>query len=115
MDPNTKLYMMLYGDKGESGRIYLLPDGSKFEPDKFYKVSVNIKDIGNVSRVLLIAHFEKSDSLGPSKLSSRLFMGLFVGDKSSSHLELCRDMQVVVCLSAQVSSGTPLVWHFIEF
>ena len=52
MDPNTKHYMMLYGDKGESGRIYLLPDGSKFEPDKFYKVSVNIKDIGNVSRVL---------------------------------------------------------------
>ena len=42
--------MLLYGDKGESGRIYLSPDGSKFEPDKFYKVSVNIKDIGNVSR-----------------------------------------------------------------
>lgn len=54
LNPNTKLYMMLYGDKGESGRIYLLPDGSKFEPDKFYKVSVNIKDIGNVSRVLLM-------------------------------------------------------------
>lgn len=49
LDPNTKLYMVLYGDKGESGKIYLLPDGSKFEPDKFYKVSVNIKDIGNVS------------------------------------------------------------------
>ena len=41
--------MVLYGDRGESGRIYLSPDGSKFEPDKFYKVSVNIKDIGNVS------------------------------------------------------------------
>lgn len=50
LDPDTKLYMVLYGDKGESGRIYLSPDGSKFEPDKFYKVSVNIKDIGNVSR-----------------------------------------------------------------
>ena len=49
LDPDTKLYTVLYGDKGESGRIYLLPDGSKFEPDKFYKVSVNIKDIGNVS------------------------------------------------------------------
>ena len=93
MDPNTKLYMMLYGDKGESGRIYLLPDGSKFEPDKFYKVSVNIKDIGNVSRVLLIAHFEKSDSLGPSKLSSRLFMGLFVGTSRAAtlnYVETCK-------------------------
>ena len=49
LDPDTKLYMVLYGDRGESGRIYLSPDGSKFEPDKFYKVSVNIKDIGNVS------------------------------------------------------------------
>lgn len=53
LDPDTKLYMVLYGDKGESGRIYLSPDGSKFEPDKFYKVSVNIKDIGNVSRLNL--------------------------------------------------------------
>ncbi len=52
LDPDTKLYMVLYGDRGESGRIYLSPDGSKFEPDKFYKVSVNIKDIGNVSHFL---------------------------------------------------------------
>ena len=49
LDPATKLYMVLQGDKEESGKIYLLPDGSKFEPDKLYKVSVNIKDIGNVS------------------------------------------------------------------
>ena len=49
LDPATKLYMVLQGHKEESGKIYLLPDGSKFEPDKLYKVSVNIKDIGNVS------------------------------------------------------------------
>lgn len=63
LDPNTKLYMMLYGDKGESGRIYLLPDGSKFEPDKFYKVSVNIKDIGNVQKVH-IGHDSKGRNKG---------------------------------------------------
>ena len=57
LDPNTKLYMVLYGDKGESGKIYLLPDGSKFEPDKFYKVSVNIKDIGNVSFNVVVSCF----------------------------------------------------------
>ena len=41
--------MILYGDKGESGKIYLTPsDGTKFEPGKQYRVSVNIKDIGKV-------------------------------------------------------------------
>ncbi|XP_058971580.2 lipoxygenase homology domain-containing protein 1 isoform X1 [Pocillopora verrucosa] len=63
LDPNTKLYMVLYGDKGESGKIYLLPDGSKFEPDKFYKVSVNIKDIGNVQKVH-IGHDSKGRNKG---------------------------------------------------
>ena len=41
--------------------------------------------------------------------------GIVLGDKSSSHLEFWRDMQVVVCLCAQIFSGTPLVWHFIEY
>lgn len=49
LDPQAKLYMILYGDKGESGKIYLTPsDGAKFEPGKQYRVSVNIKDIGKV-------------------------------------------------------------------
>ena len=49
LDPEAKLYMILYGDKGESGKIYLTPsDGAKFEPGKQYRVSVNIKDIGKV-------------------------------------------------------------------
>lgn len=49
LDPQAKLYMILYGDRGESGKIYLTPsDGTKFEPGKQYRVSVNIKDIGKV-------------------------------------------------------------------
>lgn len=49
LDPRAKLYMILYGDRGESGKIYLTPsDGTTFEPGKQYRVSVNIKDIGKV-------------------------------------------------------------------
>ena len=49
-DPQAKLYMILYGDRGESGKIYLTPsDGTKFESGKQYSVSVNIKDIGKVT------------------------------------------------------------------
>ena len=49
LDPQAKLYMILYGDRGESGKIYLTPsDGATFEPGKQYRVSVNIKDIGKV-------------------------------------------------------------------
>lgn len=44
--------MILYGDRGESGKIYLTPsDGTKFEPGKQYRVSVNIKDIGKVQEL----------------------------------------------------------------
>ena len=50
VDPRAKLFMILYGDKGESGKIYLTPsDGTTFEPNKPYKVSVNMKDIGRVN------------------------------------------------------------------
>ena len=55
-----------------------------------------------------------SDSLG-NKLSARAFMGLFGGTSGAASLNIWRDMQVVVCLFAQISSGTPLVWHFIEY
>ena len=41
--------------------------------------------------------------------------GIVWGDKSTSQLELWRDMQVVVCLCPQITSGTPLVWHFVEY
>ena len=50
LDPQAKLYMILYGDRGESGKIYLTPsDGANFERGKQYRVSVNIKDIGKVN------------------------------------------------------------------
>ena len=42
-------------------------------------------------------------------------MGLFGQTSRASHLELWRDMQVVVWLCAQITLGTPLVWHFIEY
>ena len=82
LDPDTKLYMVLYGDKGESGRIYLSPDGSRFEPDKFYKVSVNIKDIGNVSRFNLQTKMTRvyignSDHSGQIKKVNAIFFNSF--------------------------------------
>ena len=51
--------MILYGDRGESGKIYLTPsDGATFEPGKQYRVSVNIKDIGKVPLILQsVCHF----------------------------------------------------------
>ena len=50
MDPRAKLYMILHGKKGDSGKIYLAPsDGKKFEPGRLYTVSANIRDIGPVS------------------------------------------------------------------
>lgn len=50
-DPHAKLYMILYGREGESGKIYLAPsDGKKFEPGRLYTVSANIRDIGPVGR-----------------------------------------------------------------
>ena len=44
-------------------------------------------------------------------------MGLFVGTSRAATLNTCiwRDTQVVVCRFAQITSGTPLVWHFIEY
>ena len=42
-------------------------------------------------------------------------MGLFGETSRAATSNIWRDMQVVVCLSAQITSGTPLVWHFIEY
>ena len=42
-------------------------------------------------------------------------MGVFGGTSRAATLNIWRDMQVVVCLSAQITSGTPLVWRFIEY
>ena len=59
LDPRAKLYLILYGDRGESGKIYLTPsDGTKFEPGKQYRVSVNIKDIGKVRLQLKYGGFD---------------------------------------------------------
>ena len=65
-DPWAKLYMILYGDRGESGKIYLTPsDGTRFEAGKQYRVSVNIKDIGKVSWIFLFFffHFQNSGKI----------------------------------------------------
>ena len=42
-------------------------------------------------------------------------MGLFEGTSRAATLNIWRDTQVVVCRFAQITSGTPLVWHFIEY
>ena len=44
-------------------------------------------------------------------------MGLFGGASRAATLNTCiwRDTQVVVCRFAQITSGTPLVWHLIEY
>ena len=42
-------------------------------------------------------------------------MGLFEGTSRTATLNIWRDTQVVVCRFAQITSGTPLVWHFIEY
>ena len=63
-------------------------------------------------------YLRKSNSLlrkeWTQTMHARIY-GIVLGDKSSSHLEFWQDMQVVVCLCAQIFSGTPLVWHFIEY
>ena len=44
-------------------------------------------------------------------------MGLFGGTSRAATLNTCiwRDTQDVVCRFAQITSGTPLVWHLIEY
>ena len=42
-------------------------------------------------------------------------MGLCGGTSRAATLNIWRDTQVFMCLSAQITSGTPLVWHFIEY
>ena len=82
-DPWAKLYMILYGDRGESGKIYLTPsDGTRFEAGKQYRVSVNIKDIGKVSWffsfcfffLLFFFHFQNSGKILNCFLLQKLFL-----------------------------------------
>lgn len=49
LDPYTKLYMVIHGDKGDTEKIYLAPKGGKLEPGKMYTVTVQTTDVGNVS------------------------------------------------------------------
>ena len=49
LDPYTKLHMVIHGDKGDTDKIYLTPKGERLEPGKLYTVTVNTKDVGNVS------------------------------------------------------------------
>lgn len=49
LDPYTKLHMVIHGDKGDTDKIYLTPKGGRLEPGKLYTVTVNTKDVGNVS------------------------------------------------------------------
>ena len=85
-DPWAKLYMILYGDRGESGKIYLTPsDGTRFEAGKQYRVSVNIKDIGKVSWffsfcffffvfLFVFFHFQNSGKILNCFLLQKLFL-----------------------------------------
>ena len=80
-DPWAKLYMILYGDRGESGKIYLTPsDGTRFEAGKQYRVSVNIKDIGKVSWIFLslffffFFHFQNSGKILKSSSFAETFL-----------------------------------------
>ena len=85
-DPWAKLYMILYGDRGESGKIYLTPsDGTRFEAGKQYRVSVNIKDIGKVSWffsfcffffvfLFFFFHFQNSGKILDCFLLQKLFL-----------------------------------------
>ena len=68
---------------------------------------------GGLSGLCVWPNSEKSDTLEP-KLSARAFMGLFGRTRWASHLKLLRDMQVLVCLCAQIISRPPLVWNFTE-
>ena len=49
-DPRTELYIKLYGNRGESGRLILEPadESGGLQPGKLYKVVVQIEDIGEV-------------------------------------------------------------------
>ena len=49
MDPYTKLHMVIHGDKGDTEKIYLTPEGGRLEPGKLYTVTVTTTDVGNVS------------------------------------------------------------------
>ena len=78
-DPWAKLYMILYGDRGESGKIYLTPsDGTRFEAGKQYRVSVNIQDIGKVSWIFLsfffFFHFQNSGKILKSSSFAETFL-----------------------------------------
>ena len=42
-------------------------------------------------------------------------MGLFGGTFREASFNYAEPMQVVVCLCAQITSETPVVWHFIEY
>jgi hypothetical protein len=55
IDPHSKLYMMIYGTKGDSGKLYLSPsDGSEFVKGRTYKVIADLRDIGDVSLTTLL-------------------------------------------------------------
>lgn len=49
LDPYTKLFMVIHGDRGDSEKIYLTPEGGRLEPGKLYTVTVTTTDVGKVS------------------------------------------------------------------
>ena len=50
LDPYTKLHMVIHGDNGDSGEIYLTPEGGRLEPGKLYNVNIRTTDVGSVSK-----------------------------------------------------------------
>ena len=53
LDPYTKLFMVIHGDKGDSEKIYLTPEGGRLEPGRLYTVTVTTTDVGKVSYMYL--------------------------------------------------------------
>lgn len=48
LDFYIKLFMVIYGDRGDIEKIYLIFEGGKLEFGKFYIVNVRIIDVGKV-------------------------------------------------------------------
>lgn len=51
MDPYTKLFMVIHGDRGDTEKIYLTTEGGRLEPGKLYTVTVRTTDVGKVSTI----------------------------------------------------------------
>ncbi|KAK3753030.1 hypothetical protein QZH41_014996, partial [Actinostola sp. cb2023] len=80
IDPHCKLYMMIYGTKGDSGKLYLSPsDGSEFVKGRTYKVIADLRDIGDVSSNVEQIYYDcEKRTIDEIRLGQEGDQGLFV-------------------------------------